>query len=987
MTQKFSGMNLFYKRFAMLSIDDFKFIQTNEFDEIFTVYFWNNKQIQEAIYLASPLLYYNLMNIQKYKNNESSYLKLKKSFLRYLSRMCTRATPFGTFSGFCDYNPEEQYIDPQKADMVIKKVDVDKSWLLKVYRLIELDNEMKHLHKYIINPNIDYNVDHYVIDGVHILDYKLEKDITSQQYDQLLSKLYIEKENMNLLSYKNLKSNFLLDFGYINENKIFEILINNNLIFSNLRGESIRDLRISKLNEILTTYNYSSHITKKINYLDNSLQEYENTKVGDGIELLEYIKRIMIDIYRMKVKNLVKVDLKIRTPQRVTSDINNLFSVAAEIYPLTCLKQEVKWKKKFVEKFVDEYGKHRHVKLLNLTDPVFGILDNTFFKEEIALYSSYNQEVISFWLNLISKNPNSHSICLDSYNIKRLSLITSNHRNNFSTEIIGEIIHENNVDTLILQDSCYKENAGVTISRFNDYLDDDSVIKIKQFYENEQKAKEEEILVQPNYIAHNASVNNLCAQDIYLDHEVTMGFNNKSNSILLNDLYIGINEDEPYVFSSKLKKRITVKQVDSLAVENLPLPIRALIELTKESGLKNIYNDKLLKNFFFLPRIIFNNVVLMPARWHITLNDLEENKIYNSEELNTWLLNKDIPRYVYIGSKDQKYLLDLRSKFSTEEIYRILKKDKECSLIELVGEIEHRGKTLSGKRGFSEIAFPLEKKCYKPNIKPSIKPLDLKGSQEQILYPGDEWFYLRISMPRVKQDYFLTSHYQEFNYLLMKKEIIEGSYFVRFSKPKDHIRVRFLIKDSENFYRHIAKWIKELKYLDSVLDVSIHTYEREIERYGGEECIGLAEKVFFLQSLLALKVLEIKDVNFKEYFVCFVIKSFMDIFFVKHGTEFTEILTTTKSKKEFRKEFEAKKNIYTKFYFIESERLMEEFKENLLDLMIYADKLNSSEANKHYIFNSLVHMLINRSLTHPTSYEERRIRTYTYYLVRNNLLG
>jgi 5-methylthioribose kinase len=56
---------------------------------------------QEAIYLASPNLYKELKNwldLEK-ELSSSQHQKLKNTILKYYTRMSTRCTPFGLFSG------------------------------------------------------------------------------------------------------------------------------------------------------------------------------------------------------------------------------------------------------------------------------------------------------------------------------------------------------------------------------------------------------------------------------------------------------------------------------------------------------------------------------------------------------------------------------------------------------------------------------------------------------------------------------------------------------------------------------------------------------------------------------------------------------------------------------------------------------------------------------------------------------------------------
>lgn len=65
-------------------------------EDLKTIFY--NPLINEAIYLASPVLY---QEIKKWGENKSidDKDKIKISFIKYLSRMSSRPTPFGLFSG------------------------------------------------------------------------------------------------------------------------------------------------------------------------------------------------------------------------------------------------------------------------------------------------------------------------------------------------------------------------------------------------------------------------------------------------------------------------------------------------------------------------------------------------------------------------------------------------------------------------------------------------------------------------------------------------------------------------------------------------------------------------------------------------------------------------------------------------------------------------------------------------------------------------
>jgi len=69
-------------------------VLTHQFQKV-----WDNKILQEAIYLASPSLFEETQKWLKYPIEQAKAEKLSYSLLKYCSRMATRCTPFGLFAG------------------------------------------------------------------------------------------------------------------------------------------------------------------------------------------------------------------------------------------------------------------------------------------------------------------------------------------------------------------------------------------------------------------------------------------------------------------------------------------------------------------------------------------------------------------------------------------------------------------------------------------------------------------------------------------------------------------------------------------------------------------------------------------------------------------------------------------------------------------------------------------------------------------------
>ena len=77
-------------------LHSFDLIQRALYDEDSLASVLKEKRFQEAIYIASPVLYKELQKYLKEKfNDKEKKERLQNSLIKYLSRMSTRCTPFG----------------------------------------------------------------------------------------------------------------------------------------------------------------------------------------------------------------------------------------------------------------------------------------------------------------------------------------------------------------------------------------------------------------------------------------------------------------------------------------------------------------------------------------------------------------------------------------------------------------------------------------------------------------------------------------------------------------------------------------------------------------------------------------------------------------------------------------------------------------------------------------------------------------------------
>jgi len=86
---------------------------------------------------------------------------------------------------------------------------------------------------------------------------------------------------------------------------------------------------------------------------------------------------------------------------------------------------------------------------------------------------------------------------------------------------------------------------------------------------------------------------------------------------------------------------------------------------------------------------------------------------------------------------------------------------------------------------------------------------------------------------------------------------LDSLFFVRYSEPRWQLRFRIFGRPEwvkETLRPRLAERLAALESTGVIEGHSFHRYERELERYGGEEGMDLAERLFFLDSLAAIEL-------------------------------------------------------------------------------------------------------------------------------------
>jgi thiopeptide-type bacteriocin biosynthesis protein len=122
---------------------------------------------------------------------------------------------------------------------------------------------------------------------------------------------------------------------------------------------------------------------------------------------------------------------------------------------------------------------------------------------------------------------------------------------------------------------------------------------------------------------------------------------------------------------------------------------------------------------------------------------------------------------------------------------------------------------------------------------------------------GDEWLYFKVYTGYKTADILLTDTVFPLAQYFIKENLIDHWFFIRYSDPQFHLRIRFHITkngDIAPIIHHFNNAIQDYVNQDLVWKVQIDTYHREMERYG-TELIELSEKLFHLCSEMICKAI------------------------------------------------------------------------------------------------------------------------------------
>ena len=277
----------------------------------------------------------------------------------------------------------------------------------------------------------------------------------------------------------------------------------------------------------------------------------------------------------------------------------------------------------------------------------------------------------------------------------------------------------------------------------------------------------------------------------------------------------------------------------------------------------------LLNGLPFLPRVIRGRAIYSLARWKVgrdrpVYKAIGKAKTPAAREDAVLALVRQLalPRFVRLADGDNRLLLDLENPLCLAVLADHAARRPALILTETLAE-DLEG-CVSGPEGKyrNEIILPLVRTA----------PAERDGKENgagrrdartpavrRVFTPGDAWLYYKLYAAPGAADGLLGEVVAPLAALHQEVAPDEPWFFIRYGDPEHHVRVRFRGGRDERraLDERMSALLRPFVETGSVHRVSLDTYVREVERYGGDLGIELAEAWFRADSAAALRLIEV----------------------------------------------------------------------------------------------------------------------------------
>ena len=403
--------------------------------------------------------------------------------------------------------------------------------------------------------------------------------------------------------------------------------------------------------------------------------------------------------------------------------------------------------------------------------------------------------------------------------------------------------------------------AGRTLGRFADLLGPPGRAALTEVAQAEAAVAPGRVLAEVVYVPRNARHANVSVRPAVHAREITIAAAAgvpEENIVPVGELVVGMHEGRFAIRWPAGNASVVAVQSHMLSTALAPAAAVFLLAAARD-GLCQLssFDWGPAADFPFLPRVQRGRIVLAPAQWRVDPAELLDGGLVE------WRESRWVPRHVYLAAGDNRLLLDLEDAAHAEVLRDELHGLGDGQMAVLQEALPGRSEAwLQGPGGghMAELVVPLvlrEPPTQPAEPRRTARPASRSARRRP---PGSDWLYFKLYGPRLFDDEIIAGPLPAFGAFATGASLCEGWFFLRYADPQPHLRVRFHGDPATlggPLFQQASSWASDLIASGVRTSFSVDTYEREIERYGGEEGLRLAEAVFCADSPAAAGMLRL----------------------------------------------------------------------------------------------------------------------------------
>lgn len=403
------------------------------------------------------------------------------------------------------------------------------------------------------------------------------------------------------------------------------------------------------------------------------------------------------------------------------------------------------------------------------------------------------------------------------------------------------------------------------------HLDVSLTEAVREHIEQEQAARPDAIFAEVVHVPEGR-IGNIIARPLLRPYEIPYLGRSGAPTLAqlpISDLTVSVRQDRVVLRSRSQNREVLPRLTTAHNIRGGQAIYRFLCSLQHQSTTSfATWQWGAMDSAPRLPRVVFEDCVLARAKWRLDEQEIRSLTLRKGHEafkhVRAWRERIGIPRFAFIAEFDNELPVDFENALSVEVFLGLCRGRKLLTMVEMYPSPADL--LAEGPEGSytHEIVVPFAKsKFQNANVMEPLRPSNeaverRTTSIKRVFPPGSEWIFLKLYAGTASVDHLLLD---------VVKPALEAFdretgrshqwFFLRYGDPEWHLRVRWKITADESGASQtaVARISEQGLKGGSVWRVQLDTYQREVERYGGDVGMEVSESVFYFDSEASCSIL------------------------------------------------------------------------------------------------------------------------------------